>query len=61
MDDSNELPPEELKALADAKPSWMQDGLGVKGDVVKVSNTKGNLNWESKVVYRRPELNADAS
>lgn len=53
----NELPEEELAALRDSKPSWMKDGLGFRGDVVQVSNTKANLDFESKVVYRRPELN----
>jgi hypothetical protein len=55
----DELPDEELKALAAAKPSWLTDGKGVSGDVVKVSNTKSPLQFESKVVYRRPELNAE--
>lgn len=58
MADSNELSDEELTALRDAKPSWMRDGLGFRGDVVQVSNTKAKLDFESKVVYRRPELNA---
>lgn len=56
-----ELPDEEMQALREAKPAWMQDGLGVAGPVVKVSNSKANLDWESKVVYRRPELNAKIS
>ncbi len=53
-----ELTAAELQALTDAKPAWMKDGLGMKGDVQQVSNSKANLVWESTVVYRRPELNA---
>lgn len=51
------IPQEELEALAKAKPTWMTDGKGFAGDIVKVSNSKANLNWESTIVYRRPELN----
>jgi len=59
--EANELSEEEMRALRDAKPSWMKDGLGFRGDVVQVSNTKADLNFESKVVYRRPELNTQTT
>lgn len=50
-----ELTAEEFKALQDAKPFWQKNGL--RDDVIKISNTKANLIWDSKVNYRRPELN----
>src|ERR1700722_1448815 len=45
-----------LQALKDAKPSWQEDGLGIRGIPVVVTNTKANLNWDPVPVFRRPVL-----
>jgi hypothetical protein len=45
-----------LQALKDAKPSWMEDGLGIRGIPVVVTNTKAQLEWDSSVTFRRPVI-----
>lgn len=60
MNDSDKLTDKEMQQFIDAKPGWQSDGKGIRGDVVQISNSKAQLNWETKVVYRRPELNAGA-
>lgn len=60
-DDQNQPSSEEMSALRDAKPEWVKDGKGVRGDPVIIHNTRAQLVWESKVTYRRPELNSEAS
>lgn len=50
---------EVFAALRDAKPSWMTDGKGIRGDVVVVSNSKADLNWKSVPAFRRANLDVD--
>lgn len=45
-----------LEKMRQAKPSWKEDDKGIKGDAVVISNTKANLNWETKVTIRRPNI-----
>ncbi len=48
-----------LQALKDAKPSWMEDGLGVRGNPTVITHTKAKLEWDSEPVFRRPVIEQD--
>lgn len=60
-DNDKKLSGEELRALQEAKASWQKDGKGARGDAEMISHTKSNLNFTTKVNYRRPELNSSGS
>jgi hypothetical protein len=47
-----------MKALREQKPTWQQDGLGIRGNPAVVSSSSAQLVWPSSQVTRRtnPEL-----
>ena len=45
---------EELTLLRNQKATWQLDGLGIKGQVEIISDTKAKLSWEEKPTLRRP-------
>jgi hypothetical protein len=41
--------------MQEARPSWLEDGLGLRGDPDQ-RRSGGSINFESSPVFRRPEL-----
>jgi hypothetical protein len=58
MENTN-LPAADLAALKAAQPAWQKDGLGLRGRVEVMHNSKAKLDWPDVPVVRRAPVDLE--
>lgn len=51
---------DDLAAMRSQKASWQTDGLGLRGKVEMIRNTKARLDWENTSVVRRTSVDLES-